>query len=87
MSVAGGAGALTGAGPKDPTPQNLGIDVTPLGYDVSTPQAYVGTYGDQYARAGYTGPNTFEGLANAGYYGAGDMFSFGQMLKQKLKVV
>lgn len=87
MSVAGGAGTLTGAGAKNEPTINLGVDVTPLGYDVSTPEAYVGTYGDQYSKAGYTGPNTFEGLANAGYYGGGDMFSFGQILKQKLKVV
>ena len=83
MSVAGGANALTGAGAKDSTSQNLGIEVTPLPTDVSTPQAYVGVYGNQFANAGYNGPNTFEGLVQSSYYGGGDMFSFGQMLKQK----
>ncbi len=85
MSVAGGAGALTGG--DEPTGRMIPIDVTPLPTDVSTPQAYVGVYGNQFANAGYNGPNTFEGLVQSSYYGGGDMFSFGQMLKQKLKVV
>ena len=89
MSVVGGAGALTGAGAKNEPSGNLRVDVTPLGYDVNTlnTSTYPSTYSNQFAEAGYTGPNTFEGLANAGYYGGGDMFSFGQMLKQKLKVI
>ena len=89
MSVAGGAGALVGGNAKDDGSGNLRVDVTPLGYDVNTlnTSTYPSTYSNQFSEAGYTGPNTFEGLANAGYYGGGDMFSFGQMLKQKLKVV
>lgn len=81
MAVAGGASALTGG--DEPTGRMTPIDVTPLPTDVSTPQAYVGVYGNQFANAGYTGPNTFEGLVQSSYYGGGDMFSFGQMLKQK----
>ena len=46
--------------------------------DINTANDYTRAF----TNAGYQGPMTFEGFANAGYYG-GDPFSFGQYLQQR----
>ena len=78
---AGGASALQGA-PSSAT-EGTGyqqIEVTPLSTDVSTSNDYTKAYGNQFADAGFAGPQTMQGFADAGFYG-GDPFSFGQALR------
>jgi hypothetical protein len=50
--------------------------------DINTANDYTRAYTPAFTNAGYQGPMTFEGFANAGYYG-GDPFSFGQYLQQR----
>ena len=78
---AGGASALQGA-PSSAT-EGTGyqqIEVTPLSTDVSTSNDYTKAYGNQFADAGFAGPQTMQGFADAGFYG-GDPFSFAQALR------
>jgi hypothetical protein len=78
---AGGASALQGA-PSSAT-EGTGyqqIEVTPLSTDVTTSNDYTKAYGNQFADAGFAGPQTMQGFADAGFYG-GDPFSFGQALR------
>lgn len=81
-TVAGGAAALQG----DTSDVNEGrgssqpIEVTPLSTDVTTSNDYEKAYGNQFAQAGYMGPQNIQGFADAGFYG-GDPFSFGQALR------
>ena len=79
---AGGAAGLQGA--TSDVPEGTGyqqpIEVTPLSTDVTTSNDYTKAYGNQFADAGFAGPQTMQGFADAGFYG-GDPFSFGQALR------
>jgi len=81
-TVAGGAAGLQG----DTSDVNEGrgssqpIEVTPLSTDVTTSNDYTKAYGNQFADAGFAGPQTMQGFADAGFYG-GDPFSFAQALR------
>ncbi len=79
---AGGAAAVAGTMPADPTAavSSQPIEVTPLSTDVTTSNDYEKAYGNQFAQAGYMGPQNMQGFADAGFYG-GDPFSFGQALR------
>jgi len=77
---AGGASALQGDTSDEGTGYQQPIEVTPLSTDVTTSNDYTRAYADQFAQAGYMGPQNIQGFADAGFYG-GDPFSFGQALK------
>lgn len=78
----GGAAAVDGTMSADPaaTVSSQPIEVTPLSTDVTSSNDYTKAYGAQFADAGFAGPQTMQGFADAGFYG-GDPFSFGQVLK------
>jgi len=78
--VAGGAAALQGDTSDEGTRISQPIEVTPLSTDVTTSNDYTKAYGNQFAQAGYMGPQNIQGFADAGFYG-GDPFSFGQALR------
>ncbi len=78
---AGGAVGLQGDTSDEGTGyQQQPIEVTPLSTDVTTSNDYTRAYGNQFAQAGYMGPQNMQGFADAGFYG-GDPFSFGQALR------
>jgi hypothetical protein len=78
----GGAAAVDGTMSADPAAavSSQPIEVTPLSTDVTSSNDYTKAYGAQFADAGFAGPQTMQGFADAGFYG-GDPFSFGQVLK------
>ena len=79
--VAGAAGVLeTGIGQDDPQFPNLAAEITPLPTEVTTSNDYTRYFGNQYQMAGYNGPMTLDGFAQAGFYG-GDPYSFNQILR------
>ena len=79
---AGGAAGLQGAISDVPEGRGVSqpIQITPLSTDVTTSNDYTKAYGNQFADAGFAGPQTMQGFADAGFYG-GDPFSFGQALR------
>ena len=77
---AGGAAGLQGDTSDEGTGYQQPIEVTPLSTDVTTSNDYTKAYGNQFAQAGYMGPQNMQGFADAGFYG-GDPFSFGQALR------
>ena len=79
-TVAGGAAGLQGDTSDEGTRISQPIEVTPLSTDVTTSNDYTKAYGNQFAQAGYMGPQNIQGFADAGFYG-GDPFSFGQALR------
>ena len=78
----GGAAAVDGTMSADPAAavSSQPIEVTPLSTDVTSSNDYTKAYGAQFADAGFAGPQTMQGFADAGFYG-GDPFSFAQALR------
>jgi hypothetical protein len=86
-TIAGGVSTIAGE-PQDM--EGIGTSVPysqlELSTDISTQNDYTKAYGSSYAQAGYQGPNTFEGFASAGFYGA-DPYSFAEYMAARRPVV
>ena len=86
-TVAGGVSTIAGE-PQDM--EGVGTSVPysqlELSTDISTQNDYTKAYGSSYAQAGYQGPNTFDGFASAGFYGA-DPYSFAEYMAARRPVV
>jgi len=80
--VASGGVALEAIGKEEEMTGGGGVPyaITALPTDVNTSNDYSKAYAQQYAQAGYTGPQTMQGFAQAGFYG-GDPYSFSQVLR------
>jgi|TARA_R110000823_G_scaffold55308_1_gene135396 hypothetical protein len=79
--VASGGVALESMGKEEEmTGGGTPYVITALPTDVNTSNDYSKAYADQFAQAGYTGPQNMQGFAQAGFYG-GDPYSFSQVLR------